>query len=511
MTRKPPPKPRRGGLKPMWGWRRAKLPLDLREKVWVELCFGWLIDRLGRDHLLATDCVTPSPEYFPRPFEPTPACAQDIFDRVCYFMRFEPGEVKLRTRLIPAQGGLPDDACPHDNGPHDDRSTVSVNMISDDSGDRFVARCTRALAHHRLDRLKTDGMNDAFAQFMGDLLPTLGGVGIFLANTVYETKRDRIGYITFDEYRRHGYLPTHVHGYALALRAWIRGETRPDWSRFLRSDVRAAVALGMHYLSSTRETLVPSGNRLAERAHLTQGALIQRISDGPPTEQLAALWQLQSGGQGLPEAALQPASRLLAATDRALRVESALALARTGRPTESAFHPLLDQLRAADGDARLSAALALGAMRLNPAMAAPELAAVVADDDDRRVVEAAAEGLRQYGRTDEQHAKAVLRRLWRAVATGRGADPMILAAALGAMVPDARALIVEERGEELDDVWDEVLALVEHAQDPPGAAIDDAASEDGEEPPMGAQGDYGLLPILVPTLSPRPTVSWMFA
>jgi hypothetical protein len=188
-----------------------------------------------------------------------------------------------------------------------------------------------------------------------------------------------------------------------------------------------------------------------------------------------------------------------------------LALARTGRPTESAFHPLLDQLRAADGDARLSAALALGAMRLNPAMAVPELAAIVADDDDRRVVEAAAEALRRYGRSDDHHAQAVLRRLWRAVATGRGADPKILAAALGGMLKDARAFIVEERGDDVDDVWDEVLALVEHAPREDEAAPVDASAHDEARQAMGAQGDYGLLPILVPTLSPRPTVSWMFA
>jgi hypothetical protein len=487
----------------MWGWRRAKLPLDLREKVWVELCFGWLTDRLGRDHLLATDCVTPTPEYFPRPFEPTPACAQETFDRVCYFLGFEPGEI----RLVADAAEHESERAALDQGP----DAIVVTAPRQENAARFIADCARRLSKLRLNRVRDADIDRSTLPFLIDLLPALAGIGIFASNSVLSEQSEHVGYFGTWQMQRHGYLPPQVYGYALALRAWNRAEDRPAWTGHLRKDVRAAVDACLRYLTSSRDCLFAPGQRLADRAHLTQAALIQRLTDGTPTEQLAALWQLQSAGQTLPEAAQEPAARLLTATERGLRVESALALFRAGRPLASAFGRLLDQLHEPHGDARMSAALALGAMRLQPTTAIPELAALVAEDDDRRVVEAAAEALRRYGRSDDHHAKAVLRRLWRAVATGRGADPKILAAALGGMLKDARAFIVEERGDDVDDVWDEVLALVEHAPREDEAAPVDASAHDEARQAMGAQGDYGLLPILVPTLSPRPTVSWMFA
>ncbi len=43
-------------------------------------------------------------------------------------------------------------------------------------------------------------------------------------------------------------------GYALAAFAWLRGESKPDWSRYLEGNVGAYFKSAHRYLQRTRDT-----------------------------------------------------------------------------------------------------------------------------------------------------------------------------------------------------------------------------------------------------------------
>jgi hypothetical protein len=87
-----------------------------------------------------------------------------------------------------------------------------------------------------------------------DLLTVFFGAGIFSANSAFKFSQwqdsNRQGWST----RRLGYLSEEEFGYALACYARLRGETRPDWRRFLNSSIQYFFDESAYFFEKTGDT-----------------------------------------------------------------------------------------------------------------------------------------------------------------------------------------------------------------------------------------------------------------
>jgi hypothetical protein len=86
-----------------------------------------------------------------------------------------------------------------------------------------------------------------------DLTTVFLGLGIFTANSVvHESRWSADGWSGW-RIGRQGYLSEPMYGYAFALFAWARGETKPPWQNHLRLNVRSVFKDSLRYLQDTSD------------------------------------------------------------------------------------------------------------------------------------------------------------------------------------------------------------------------------------------------------------------
>ena len=65
------------------------------ERQWVDEGFRRLEKLLGRRRMMEARIILPTPEYFPDPYEKSPACVELLFQRVCGYMRVDRRQIEL--------------------------------------------------------------------------------------------------------------------------------------------------------------------------------------------------------------------------------------------------------------------------------------------------------------------------------------------------------------------------------------------------------------------------------
>jgi hypothetical protein len=121
----------------------------------------------------------------------------------------------------------------------------------------LVATICHELGHVLLlaDRRVERGVEDC--EPLTDLLTVYFGAGIFTANAAFQFHQwqdhSHQGWCC----QRQGYLSEEVYGFSLACYAWMRGESQPPWSKYLRKNTRYYFDDCMHFLRTTKETRVP--------------------------------------------------------------------------------------------------------------------------------------------------------------------------------------------------------------------------------------------------------------
>ncbi len=91
---------------------------------------------------------------------------------------------------------------------------------------------------------------------MADLLTVFYGLGIFNANSVFSFEQWTNNQAQGWRAERRGYLTEEMFGYALALFAYARNESKTEWSSFLNVNVRTYFKNGFKYLTKTGDTTV---------------------------------------------------------------------------------------------------------------------------------------------------------------------------------------------------------------------------------------------------------------
>ena len=349
-------------------------PLPVREKAWTEVRMRWLARQFGIDRLLKAQVILPDEDWFPEEYEGTADDACRLFDCLCEVMQIVPSSIHLEV--------CEDTETPCAAGQREvGLIRLAENQLADPLG--MVAVLAHELAHGLLiDRgLLTDDLD---AAWVTDLLPVYLGLGILTANATLSEKTEHQGHHCSCTSRCRGYLNSGLLGYALALFAWVRGERRPAWVKFLRLDVAHALAAGRRYLDASKDSLFgPETCRSADRP-TSWCALLEQIEGGSASACVAGLWELSQRPHGSREDlenAVNLVRRHLSHRLPELRAEAARALAPLGSVAEPAVDDLLRLLLDTNSEVRMASVYTLGRLCMQPENVVPNLVDAIDDSD----------------------------------------------------------------------------------------------------------------------------------
>lgn len=238
---------------------RAKCPCDPAAKVWVEYRLRWLSERFVHSAFLGAPVILPTLEFFPDPYDGTMRTVEPLMARVCGYMGVEPDDVELRVvdhgnRLhLVNDGGdaLGGTAGTFRQGASRFQVTIDREELS--RRDDLIGTMAHELAHARLlgGGLLTGSEFDN--ELVTDLTTLHLGLGVFLANS----PRDWMsGYTNWPDSHllKPEYMNRPMFGWALALLARFRNESRPAWFEHLDRHTRGEVEQGLRYLDETHDS-----------------------------------------------------------------------------------------------------------------------------------------------------------------------------------------------------------------------------------------------------------------
>lgn len=237
-------------------WFSPKCVIDRDQKIAIDQAMAWLMDRLGVSIILDGQVTTPSREYFPNVFTRRIADLSDLFDRVCVYMRLDPDAIGVR--FVDAEKALQNvggDAWVHNEGStaagtyetFEQKQIITIMVGSEMDQTSVIATMAHELAHvHLIGGKHVDTYVDDHEP-VTDLATVFFGLGIFNANSVCKYNQSGGGWST----NRLGYLSEVEFGYALALYAYLRNESKPNWIRYLRGNIKDVMRKSLKYLVKT--------------------------------------------------------------------------------------------------------------------------------------------------------------------------------------------------------------------------------------------------------------------
>ncbi len=246
----------------MFPWSRPKCPVEPDVKAWVERRMSWLVGQFGRDRLLQGEVILPDEQHFPDPYDGSEAAARVLLDRVCRYMDMDPRGVALRLyserrRMAPSVDViLPDGGTAGLYTQQGGRTTVWLEESRLADPTSVVATFAHELCHAHLLGGGRVADDEADHEPLTDLATIFFGMGVFTANASLRDKSYHAGNWEGWSISRQGYLTAPTLAYGLALYAWLRRETGPDWARYLRLDVRSPFQKAEAYLAHTKNAVV---------------------------------------------------------------------------------------------------------------------------------------------------------------------------------------------------------------------------------------------------------------
>jgi hypothetical protein len=233
-----------------------RCPVDAEKKAWIEKRMSWLTRQFGLERLYDVRVILPTPEFFPDPYNGTKEDAMAIFRRVCGYMKLDPDRFKLRfySDQHPAAGMALGGPVSHQGsaGQYERRAmeVIKIELKGLQDPLALIATMAHELSHGHLLGDRRISSEEKDHEPLTDLLTVFLGMGIFTSNSFIRESSD------FSHYRisRQGYLTMPMYGYALALFAWVRGEAKPAWAKYLRGDVYAPFKHGLRYLVKTGDS-----------------------------------------------------------------------------------------------------------------------------------------------------------------------------------------------------------------------------------------------------------------
>jgi hypothetical protein len=246
----------------MFGLLKPKLPIDPEQQEWADQSFRRLGRLLGARRLLDATVILPTPEHFPDPYDRSADPLRRMVDRIATVVKVDPSQIDvelfssdhdLSSTLVPFFSGKSSGAAGLYFHEPDERQTIAINEAELKDPMALVAVIVHEICHILLLRPGLVKRDDPDMEPLNDLLTIFLGFGIFTANSAFQfsqyTNNRSQGWST----KRLGYLSEPMLGYALARFAYERGEQKPSWASFVKSNISPYMKRSLAWLSDTQQ------------------------------------------------------------------------------------------------------------------------------------------------------------------------------------------------------------------------------------------------------------------
>ena len=190
--------------------------------------------------------MLPIAEHFPDVYDRSEEAVGKMFYRIAERMAVDPESIDLdlfddtgnvTSTLMPFVSGETASAAGLYSHHEETRTYVLINTSQLKTPESLVATIAHEIGHVILLRPGLVGGDEEDMEPLNDLLTVFLGFGVFNANAAFQfkqfTNNDSQGWST----RRLGYLSQEMFGYALARFAFERSEFKPEWAKYLTTNV----------------------------------------------------------------------------------------------------------------------------------------------------------------------------------------------------------------------------------------------------------------------------------
>ena len=244
---------------------RNECPVDEETRIWMENSLIWLMNQFSEEFLLKEKTLTPTDADFPVKLDHTEQSAFETLKIISSQMMIDPQSIDMNfyhqsplhlntgfgnTLITKTEENESTTAGLYHGRQEDLRFAISIEYSQFLDIEKLIATIAHELAHIKIvgeQRLKENDEN------LIDLTTVFFGLGIFGANAAFKFHSTQNTW----GYSNQGYFIQQEWGYALALYAYIRNETNPQWLKYVTKNVQSDFKKSMSYiLENTDKVLV---------------------------------------------------------------------------------------------------------------------------------------------------------------------------------------------------------------------------------------------------------------
>lgn|GEM_PF-6928972 len=338
----------------IFDWLRARPPLRLREKVWTETEFHFLLGKFGVDRLRQVEILTPSNRFFSAIDFLTSDDVQQVLEEVGKHLNFNTDHIEFYfdedSRFSPCVI-------------EESKTLIEIPSLLLEDPESMIALFIRELSRDFLIRnqwLEGDEINH---HGVVDLFTVLVGGGVFCANTTLKGRNVQDGQFEISEMWKQSHSPARIFGYALALASAIRDERKPLWASYLNPDAHQSWKQGLKFLSKSSDCVFNIHSPMtALPATVTELAI--RLRQPEPSIRLHALWELVRYGDEAVQVLGEIESRL-DDPDIVIRNTTIDLIAQLGQASDAGRSRIVELVDDRDKETAASAVNAAAALRIS--------------------------------------------------------------------------------------------------------------------------------------------------
>lgn len=248
------------------------LPVNEKEKEWIENSFQWFLETFGRDEFLKHKTILPDASFFPDKYNGTEEAVDRVVERVCNYMDVNPNLIEIGF-LEDLQQREPSEGTTgyrsHDGAAglyypkseEGSRKKIVLNVSLFKNPTKLVGTIAHELGHFILLGGGKITSQQEDHEYLKDLLTVFLGLGVFTANSAFQFSQWQDTTHQGWSSSRAGYMTEEMYGYSLALYAWTRNDKKPTWLKFLNMNVAHYLKQSLEYFEEGRSSFLNDSTR----------------------------------------------------------------------------------------------------------------------------------------------------------------------------------------------------------------------------------------------------------
>ena len=253
-----------------FGRKDNECPINEEVRQKLESHFMWLVNTFGKEYIQNKKILTPERKDFPIQLNGTEQTALELLKIISKQMDINVEDIHLDfyqggLRHIGSGAGLGDkifmgylEGEKYSGGLYfgkqeDNKYHVGLEKSKLKEPVDLIATLAHELSHIKLLGEKRIEKNN---EYLTDLTTIIFGLGIFNANAAFQTKNN----YDFSGWSKLGYLSQMEWGYALALYAYIREESQPEWIKHLSKNIESDFKISQKFIRNNPEKLFKSSS-----------------------------------------------------------------------------------------------------------------------------------------------------------------------------------------------------------------------------------------------------------